>query len=1068
MYSKFDGTQIAESSPSNGVQSWTDLTGATISGTDLNDTISGQGNDVLVGMAGDDNYYLSGSGDLVVENPGSGIDTVTAWSSYTLPDNVENLNVSGSDYLYAAGNALDNLIKVGDSNQMTLYGAGGDNVLVGGAGADTFVIDGTAGSNAIYGWHAGDTLRLMGSDLRTFADVQAAMVQQGSDVVFQSGQNHVLIRDTTVAQFSAADFYLGLDPSKLGAATFDDEFNALSLHTAANPVGTWTTNYGYGGIGSYTLTGNGELQIYAAPGFTGTTTSDLGLNPFSISDGVLDIRAQTVDAATSADIWGYGYTSGAITTKQSFSQTYGYFEMRADLPEGVSGAWPAFWLVPADGSWPPELDVMETLSGQPNIDYTTAHSAASGSHTAVGAANLVTSEPGYHTYGVLWTATTLTWYLDGEAVFQTATPADMNQPMYMIANMAVGGWAGTPDFTSADMKIDYIRAYALADGSSSWTTIVNPDPASSTLATSTDGSGSTGAVITYSGSGSGVVTGVTVTDAVYAAPDGVTTITLAGAGQTITGNGSGDTFISNNAGNHLTGGAGADTFVIGRGGDVVTGGAGADTFLFKETPWAPGHITDFTGGQDHIDLTGLLAKSGYAGSNAIADGYIKIVADGAGAQIWSNLEPLGGGLGWWLATTLDGVDAASLQMQGGVITGAAPPPPPPPPPAAPTGLADAAVFNGFVNRAGDTPTQTLTGTAAAGATVTVYDGTSAMGSAPADTAGAWSFNLGVLADGAHSLSAVASTAAGQSGASAPLAFTVDTQAAAPAALADAQIVNGYVNKAGDVAAQTLTGSAEAGAMVSVYDQGWLIGSATADALTGQWAYALGQLADGAHALTATAADLAGNLSQSSAALNFVVDTQAPAPVVSDVLASGTGQTTIRGSAEAGSAVSVYDGGKLLGTATAGSTGAWSLGVALSGSGVHSLTQTATDAAGNGGSAPGVTLYSAQANQSLVGGAGADVLIGRGGDTLTGGAGSDHFVFNPAFGKETILDFKPGTATAAGDQVHFDHTFVPDFAHVIADAKQVGADVVITVDRSDVLTLHNVNLSALHASDFVFF
>ena len=47
---------------------------------------------------------------------------------------------------------------------------------------------------------------------------------------------------------------------------------------------------------------------------------------------------------------------------------------------------------------------------------------------------------GFHTYGVDWEPDTITWYFDGQKVFQTATPIDLNKPMYMIADLAVGGY----------------------------------------------------------------------------------------------------------------------------------------------------------------------------------------------------------------------------------------------------------------------------------------------------------------------------------------------------------------------------------------------------------------------------------------------------------------------------------------------------------------------------------------------------------------------------------------------------------------------------------------------------
>jgi hypothetical protein len=147
-------------------------------------------------------------------------------------------------------------------------------------------------------------------------------------------------------------------------------------------------------------------------------------------------------------------------------------------------------------------------------------------------------------------------------------------------------------------------------------------------------------------------------------PAGVTDITLTGSQQAIYGNNLGDTFHSDNNTAYLFGGTGNDTFDFGRGGDWAQGGGGADTFVFAATPWAGGGITDF-GPDDKIDLTGLLASSGYTGSNAIGAGVIKITDDGQGdAQIWSNLNS-----SWWLVTTLQHVQASSLHMSGAFITG---------------------------------------------------------------------------------------------------------------------------------------------------------------------------------------------------------------------------------------------------------------------------------------------------------------------------------------------------------------------------------------------------------------
>src|SRR5260221_5025001 len=208
-----------------------------------------------------------------------------------------------------------------------------------------------------------------------------------------------------------------------------------------------------------TLAGNGELECYINPAYAPTAS----VNPFSDANGILTISAKRTPDAIKPLIGGYNYTSGMLTTYSTFAQTYSYFEMRADMPN-EQGAWPAFWLLPANGSWPPELDVLQMIGQDPNTANTTVHSDATGLHTVQSTAVKVPSTDGFHNYGVLWQADAITWYFDDVAVAHANTPADMHDPMYMLVNLAVGGIAGTPADGlphGSDMKIDYIKAYSL-------------------------------------------------------------------------------------------------------------------------------------------------------------------------------------------------------------------------------------------------------------------------------------------------------------------------------------------------------------------------------------------------------------------------------------------------------------------------------------------------------------------------------------------------------------------------------------------------------------------------------
>ena len=260
-----------------------------------------------------------------------------------------------------------------------------------------------------------------------------------------------------------------LDRSNL-TKTFGDEFDKFSWYAegdvAVKGGGMWRTNFGYtwcalDDVKNHTLISNHEKELYVDPGFRGTSSKSLKLNPFSIKNGVLSITAARTQ---NPFLSGYRFTSGVITTEPSFTQTYGVFEMRAKIPKG-RGYWPAFWLLPADKSWPPEIDVMEILGHASTELYTTLHSNANGTHTTsdIPMHTIQDASAGFHTYAVDWGPTETIFYFDDKEVGRRPTPADMNKPFYMLVNLAVGGdWPGDPTASTAfpqAYQIDYVHAY---------------------------------------------------------------------------------------------------------------------------------------------------------------------------------------------------------------------------------------------------------------------------------------------------------------------------------------------------------------------------------------------------------------------------------------------------------------------------------------------------------------------------------------------------------------------------------------------------------------------------------
>jgi beta-glucanase (GH16 family) len=274
----------------------------------------------------------------------------------------------------------------------------------------------------------------------------------------------------------AADAPVTLDRSAF-IQTFSDEFTTFDWYNpdpatrSGKPQGIWTTNFLFrpnniDDVGNRTLTNNAEQQIYVDRGFKGTGLTSLHLDPFSTQNGRLIITADKAPASALPYLSGYRYTSGLITTRKSFTQEYGLFEIRARLPKG-RGLWPAFWLMPVDGSWPPEIDVMEILEDNPTTLYTSVHTHDTDQGNPTITTIIADSTTDFHTYSVDWESDQIVFYVDDHEVGRKPTPSDLHKPMYLLANLAVGGkWPGNPDATThfpARFEIEWIRAYRRRD-----------------------------------------------------------------------------------------------------------------------------------------------------------------------------------------------------------------------------------------------------------------------------------------------------------------------------------------------------------------------------------------------------------------------------------------------------------------------------------------------------------------------------------------------------------------------------------------------------------------------------
>jgi Ca2+-binding RTX toxin-like protein len=641
-----------------------------IDGADGNDTLydnttaaAAASVDTLAGGAGDDTYIVRKANDIVIEVAGNGTDTVqTNLATYTLPDNVENLMLTGSANQTVAGNALDNTISGFHST------ATGTSTVDGGLGNDTVVFTGQLarytitpnadGSITIKDMRTGSpdgTVTFKNVEFFKFSDglVMTAAQLGGTTGTAPTTVNGTTGDDTLTSSVAGAIIsgLAGIDTITAGAInqTLDGGAGADTLSDGGY---AGITMLGGGGSDTFIVTNPGTVITEPAGSGTNTLKTSVAAFGSALPQNITNLVWTGTDAVSWAaviageritgnsgnDTLGDGGLTGVRLIGGAGNDTYNVNVAGTVITEAANGGTDTVNTTLASYTLPANVENL-TFTGTGNF-----------AGTGNGVGNIITGGAGNDTLRGAGGADTLnggtgTDTLTGAASIDTFIVGSGD--VAAITDLGTGG---------ADVLQVAVGGVANATVTAAWT---------ATSATSNSGTAN------LSTNGRNVnLTAVTTGSSGY-------TVTNTGGGTTLTGSGLNDT---------LVGGTGNDTLNGGAGADILTGGAGNDTFVYtsgsNSLDSSYDTITDFGNGTDRFkightvtaanfhsisgaasgnlvnDLAALLTPSNFAAGGA---DFVTLTGAGGGSYVVINPNPVGGVAGF--NGTLDAV----VKVQTGAI-----------------------------------------------------------------------------------------------------------------------------------------------------------------------------------------------------------------------------------------------------------------------------------------------------------------------------------------------------------------------------------------------------------------
>ncbi len=322
------------------------------------------------------------------------------------------------------------------------------------------------------------------------ADLDEYAIKVSGDKVYLNGGS---AHSTAMA---VSEFSKLLKGNVTDAATVTGSYStAIATYDAANTLRyTWGDDFNSSELDTSKWYQSTEKESGTKGENGKTSVRSSNPNDVFLADGKFHICARQDESY---------YYGGRITTQKNMRYKYGYIEMSAVIPHG-SDFWVALWVCGDAGNADaggfnmyPEIDVVECF-GNSAMYYANCHKWPTSNGTAAGLEhtsldNTHANEKKYqcpdeklltnafHTYGMMWTETAMTFVCDGDAYFTYEFDPNsedintFNQEMYILISMALGfennsisindataeDWANTNKYI-----VDYINIYQKNDGKS--------------------------------------------------------------------------------------------------------------------------------------------------------------------------------------------------------------------------------------------------------------------------------------------------------------------------------------------------------------------------------------------------------------------------------------------------------------------------------------------------------------------------------------------------------------------------------------------------------------------------